>query len=96
MDGICTFGPTLKALLQDKMSHRSQESLPYNIDHKLLNKAPTGKYDLSMDLSDSGSEILRGSAEFRVFRGFSVIFGISVNLLRNLSCHMGGGGVTSG
>ena len=53
LSDICTFGPILKALLQDQMSDRSLESLPYNIDHKILNIAPTGKYDLSMDLSDS-------------------------------------------
>ncbi len=32
------------------MSDRSLKSLSYNIDHKILNIALTGKYDLSMDL----------------------------------------------
>ncbi len=49
---ICTFGPILKALLQDQMSDRSLKTFPYNIDHKILNIAPTGRYDLSMDLSE--------------------------------------------
>ena len=40
----CTFGAILKALLQDRMSDRSLKSL--------LNIAQTGKYDLSIDLSD--------------------------------------------
>ncbi len=52
LSDIYPFGPTLKALLQDQMSDRSLESLPYNIDHNILNIAPTGKYDLSIDLSD--------------------------------------------
>ena len=51
LSDICTFGPILKALLQDQMSDRSLKSLPYKIYHKILNIAPTGKYDLSMDLS---------------------------------------------
>ena len=53
LSDICTFGAILKALLQDRqMSDRSLKSLPYIIDHKILNIAPTGKYDLSVDLSD--------------------------------------------
>ncbi len=48
---ICTFGMILKALLQDQMSD-SLKSIPYNIDHKILNIAPTEKYDISMYLSD--------------------------------------------
>ena len=52
LSDICTFGPILKALLQDQMSDRSLKSLHYNIDHKILNTAPTGSYDLSIDLSD--------------------------------------------
>ena len=52
LSDICTFGPILKALLQDQMSDRSLKSPLYNIDHNILNKAPTGKYDLCMDLSD--------------------------------------------
>ena len=34
------------------MSNRSLKSLPYNIDHKILNIAARTKYDLSMDFSD--------------------------------------------
>ena len=52
LSDICIFGPILKALLRDQMSDGSRKSLPYNIDHKILNMAPTGKYDLSMDFSD--------------------------------------------
>ncbi len=52
LSDICTFGPIPKALMQDQMSDKSLKSLPYNIDHKILNIALTGKYDLSMDLSD--------------------------------------------
>ena len=37
-----------------------------------------------------GSEIVHGPAEFLVFGAFLVIFEITVNLLRNLSCSMGG------
>ncbi len=52
LSDICTFGPILKALVQDQMSDRSLKSLSYNIDHKILNIAPTGQYDLSMDMPD--------------------------------------------
>ena len=52
LSDICPFGPIPKALLQDQMSNRSLKSLLYNIDHKTINIAPTGKYYLSMDLSD--------------------------------------------
>ncbi len=36
LSDICTFGPILKALLQDQMPDRSLKSLPYTIDHKIL------------------------------------------------------------
>ncbi len=52
LSDICTFGPILVALLQDQVPDRSLKSLTYKIDHNILNIAPTGKYDLSMDLSD--------------------------------------------
>ncbi len=52
LSDICTFGPILKALLQEQMSDRSLKNLLYNIDHKILNIPPTEKYDLSLDLSD--------------------------------------------
>ncbi len=53
LSDICIFCPILEALLQVQMSDRSLKNLPYNnTGHKILNIAPTGKYDLSMDLSD--------------------------------------------
>ncbi len=66
-------------------SSRKAKKKPQKKDHKWPS------YTTIMICNDTGSEIVRGSAEFRIFSRILVVPEISVNLVRNLKSCMGVG-----